>query len=106
MNAIIVSVLSFSAAAAVPRPIGKGAGAASAHSRTAAAQAVRHEDVEALRDDLKKMRSLVQQMETNVAFVDTTQSPLRHQFQLEIDMWKAVIDHMERRLKMSEFAKP
>jgi hypothetical protein len=38
-------------------------------------------------------------METNLAFVDTTQSPLKHQFQLEIDMWNTVITDMERRLK-------
>jgi hypothetical protein len=56
-------------------------------------------DAQALREDLQRMRSLVQQMETNLAFVDTTQSPLKHQFELEIDMWKAVISQMERRLQ-------
>ena len=55
-------------------------------------------DLEALRSDLQRMKVLVQQMESNLAFVDTTQSPLKHQFQLEIDMWKAVIQQMERRL--------
>lgn len=54
---------------------------------------------QALRDDLAKMKSLVQQMEQNLAFVDTTQSPLKHQFQLEIDMWKTTINEMERRLE-------
>jgi len=52
-----------------------------------------------LRDDLAKMKSLVQQMEQNLAFVDTTQTPLKHQFQLEIDMWKTTINQMERRLQ-------
>jgi uncharacterized protein YlxW (UPF0749 family) len=51
----------------------------------------------ALQADIKKMRVLVQQMETNLAFVDTTQSPLKHQFQLEIDTWKVLIEQMERR---------
>jgi hypothetical protein len=51
----------------------------------------------ALQADIKRMRALVQQMETNLAFVDTTQSPLKHQFQLEIDGWKVLIDEMERR---------
>ena len=37
------------------------------------------------------------QMESNLAFVDTTQSPLKHQFQLDIDMWNVVINQMERR---------
>ena len=51
----------------------------------------------ALQADIRKMRALVQQMETNLAFVDTTQTPLKHQFQLEIDTWKVLIDQMERR---------
>jgi len=57
----------------------------------------RGDETQALREDIKKMRALVRQMETNLAFVDTTQSPLKHQFQLEIDMWKTLIDQMERR---------
>jgi len=57
----------------------------------------RANDAQALRDDIRKMRALVRQMETNLAFVDNTQSPLKHQFQLDIDMWNALIDQMERR---------
>ncbi len=57
----------------------------------------RANDAQALRDDIRKMRALVRQMETNLAFVDTTQSPLKHQFQLDIDMWNILIDQMERR---------
>jgi len=47
------------------------------------------------------MRSLVQQMETNLSVVDTTQSPLKHQFQLEIDMWRMMIQRMEKQLQGS-----
>lgn len=57
----------------------------------------RANDAQAQRDDIRKMRALVRQMETNLAFVDNTQSPLKHQFQLDIDMWNALIDQMERR---------
>jgi TolA-binding protein len=57
----------------------------------------RANDAQALRDDIRKMRALVRQMETNLAFVDNTQSPLKHQFQLDIDMWNALVDQMERR---------
>jgi hypothetical protein len=64
----------------------------------AVASQVTQDDLQALRNDLQRMKSLVQQMESNLAFVDTTQSPLKHQFQLEIDMWKTVIRQMERRL--------
>jgi TolA-binding protein len=57
----------------------------------------RANDAQALRDDIRKMRALVAQMQTNLAFVDTTQSPLKHQFQLNIDMWNVLINQMERR---------
>lgn len=59
---------------------------------------VRNEDVQALRQDVARMKALVQQMQTNLAFVDTTQSALKHQFQLEIDMWQTLITEMDRRL--------
>lgn len=57
----------------------------------------RANDAQALQDDIKRMRALVGQMESNLAFVDSTQSPLKHQFQLDIDMWNMVINQMERR---------
>lgn len=57
------------------------------------------DDVSALREDIARMRAILGQMETNLAFVDTTQSPLKHQFQLEIDMWNTMINDMERRLR-------
>jgi hypothetical protein len=55
-----------------------------------------------LRTDVERMRVIVQQMEENLAFVDTTQSPLKHQFELEIRMWKMVIARMERTLNGSK----
>jgi hypothetical protein len=74
------------------------AGAASAAENAQIRQlGNRANDAQALRDDIKKMRVLVRQMETNLAFVDITQSPLKHQFQLDIDMWNILIDQMERR---------
>lgn len=56
------------------------------------------DDLQALREDVVRMKALVQQMETNLAFVDTTQSPLKHQFQPEIEAWQAMIAQMERHL--------
>lgn len=58
-------------------------------------------DIQGLRDQVQKMKVLVQQMEQNLAFVGTAQSPLKHQFQLEIDMWKTVIEEMEKKLNSS-----
>jgi hypothetical protein len=63
------------------------------------ASSLSEEDVTALREDIARMRSILGQMETNLAFVDTTQSPLKHQFQLEIDMWKTAINEIERRIR-------
>ena len=59
------------------------------------------DDVAELRRDIELMKANVHQMQTNLAFVDTTQSPLKHQFQLEIDMWNLLIADMERRLPSS-----
>ena len=38
------------------------------------------------------------QMQTNLAFVTSTQGPLKHQFELEIEMWQLEIARMERQL--------
>ena len=78
---------------------GSQAGAANAAENAQIRQLsnTRTNDAQALRDDIRKMRALVGQMETNLAFVDSTQSPLKHQFQLDIDMWNVVINQMERR---------
>ena len=78
---------------------GSQAGAASAAENAQIRQLGnnRGNDAQALRDDIRKMRVLVRQMETNLAFVDTTQSPLKHQLQLDIDMWNILISQMERR---------
>ena len=103
---IMVCVLSCAAASGtVRRPVVQNTGgpaSLASQPTTAEPQTAHQEDADALRDDLKRMRALVQQMERNLAFVDSTQSPLKHQFQLEIDMWKTVIDHMEKRLDGSK----
>jgi hypothetical protein len=54
-------------------------------------------DQQANRQDLQRMRAILNQMRTNLGFVGSTTTPLNHQFQLEIDMWQALLDQMERR---------
>lgn len=102
--AIIACVLgSFTVAAAQTRAVEVGNAAQSAAGTAASATpAARPDEVAALRDDVRNMRSLVQQMENNLTFVSDTQSPLKHQFELEIQMWKMVIGQMERRLDAIE----
>lgn len=97
-TAIISFFLCCSITRAVAQKLANGDGNNSAVPAAQAAAPLNQADANALREDLRRMHTLVQQMESNLAFVDTTQSPLKHQFQLEIDMWKAVIGQMERRL--------
>lgn len=60
---------------------------------------VDQQELQALTNDIARMQSLVHQMENNLAFVQTTTTPLKHQFELEIDMWRVVLDGMERRVQ-------
>ncbi len=56
----------------------------------------------AMQADAKKMRVILNQMRTNLAFVQSTQTPLKHQFELEIDMWQTLVDQMDRRIREME----
>jgi hypothetical protein len=60
------------------------------------------DDMQQLNADVQRLQVLLNQMRTNLAFVETTQSPLKHQFALEVDAWQVVIEQMERRLKQME----
>ena len=62
-------------------------------------------EVQAMKSDVQRMRVVLNQMRTNLAFVDTTQSPLKHQFELEADMWQIVLDQMDRRITKMESSK-
>ena len=57
------------------------------------------QELQALTNDIARMQSLVRQMEMNLAFVQTRQTPLKHQFDLEIEMWRVVMNGMERRVQ-------
>jgi hypothetical protein len=56
--------------------------------------------VAGLRSDVERLRSLVGQMQANLAQVTSTQTPLKHQFELEIDAWNLLLADMERRLEL------
>jgi hypothetical protein len=49
-----------------------------------------------MKDDIQKMQRILDQMRSNLAFVGNTTTPLAHQFQLDIDMWQALLDHMQQ----------
>ncbi len=54
-----------------------------------------------LKSDLEKMRVLIEQMQRNVAFVSAGDSPMKHQFQLEIEMWQLLLRDMDRKVDES-----
>ena len=51
--------------------------------------------------DLEKMRTLIEQMQHNLAATATGETPLKRQFQLDIEMWQLLVQRMERRLEGS-----
>ncbi|HEU5234967.1 MAG TPA: hypothetical protein VFU50_19075 [Terriglobales bacterium] len=57
-----------------------------------------------LKSDLQKMRVLIEQMQRNVAFVSAGDTPLKHQFQLEIEMWQLLLRDMDRKIDESGMA--
>ncbi len=60
------------------------------------------EDVRAMRADVQRMRALIMQMQNNLGSVTSTTTPLKHQFELEIEMWQVAVGDMDRRLARAE----
>jgi len=60
------------------------------------------DQLRAMHADAKRMRVILNQMRTNLAFVQNTQTPLKHQFELEIDMWQTLLDQVDRRIQEME----
>ena len=107
--AFIVLTASVTGGVAQMKLAGESADHAAAAQKTSSEaqhSSARNDDVQALRQDVARMKALVQQMQTNLAFVDTTQSPLKHQFQLEIEMWQTVITEMDHRLDQASRPAP
>ena len=59
--------------------------------------AVSSSPAKVVRTDLEKMQALLEQMQRNVAFVSPGDTPLKHQFQLEIEMWQLLIRDMQKK---------
>ncbi len=66
---------------------------------TQAGPAASEQEFDGIRADLGRMRVLLNQMRTNLAFVQTSDTPLKHQFDLNNEMWQMVLTDMERRLQ-------
>lgn len=65
-----------------------------------AAAPIRQQPVD-LKSDIEKMRVLIEQMQRNVAFVSAGDTPMKHQFQLEIEMWQLLLRDLDRKIDES-----
>jgi len=74
-------------------------------SPAAPAPAVDQAEIDALKADLHKMTVTLNQMRSNLGFVTNTTGPLKHQFELDIDMWQMLLGQMERRVQRMEARK-
>lgn len=64
------------------------------------------DDRQQLSSDLQQMKVLLNQMRANLAFVQTSPTPLKHQFELEVDAWQVIVRQMEQRLQKMERSEP
>jgi hypothetical protein len=64
----------------------------------AASTTASNSDANGLNRDLERMNSLLLQMQKNAAFVSPGDTPLKHQFELEIEMWQILIQDMQRKV--------
>jgi hypothetical protein len=72
------------------------------HSVSAKPTQSQYTDTNDARADLTKMQTLLGQMQRNVAFVSEGDTPLKHQFQLEIEMWQLLLRDMEKKLNAQQ----
>ena len=57
------------------------------------------DEMAALEADMTQMRTLLNQMEATFPLVGSTTSPVNHDLQLNIEMWRVMVDQMTRRLQ-------
>jgi hypothetical protein len=55
-----------------------------------------------LNRDLARMQVLLSQMQKNAAFVSRGDTPLKHEFELEMEMWQILLNDMEKRVNAAE----
>jgi hypothetical protein len=89
-----ITVILFCAIQALPAQDVQGAPKAAVVD----AQTAQRADTTDVRTDLAKMHILLGQMQRNAAFVSPGDTPLKHQFELEIEMWQLLLRDLEKRL--------
>src|SRR5436190_264016 len=94
LMAVITAFPSSLAAAQSPRT-----GKSATDSNSQAVRTQNSDQLEAMQADSKKMHVILNQMQTNLAFVTNTNDPLKHQFELEVEMWQMLLTQMDRRIE-------
>lgn len=102
--ALVVLVLAVGAAAQTAKPASseKKQNKTTAAPQSAPAPAADQAEIDALKADLQRMNVTLNQMRSNLGFVTNTTGPLKHQFELDIDMWQMLLGQMERRVQRLE----
>jgi hypothetical protein len=52
--------------------------------------------------DIERMHVLLSQMQKNAAFVSAGETPLKHEFELEIEMWQILLADMEKKANAAQ----
>lgn len=55
-----------------------------------------------MKDDLAKMQSLINQMQAVFPLVGNPTSPANHELELNIDMWRILVNEMQRHVERME----
>jgi hypothetical protein len=63
-------------------------------------------EIAALQADITKMRALLNQMEATFPLVGSTTSPVNHELELNIEMWRVVLNQMDRRTQRMQKSGP
>lgn len=91
----IIAILFCAIGILTAQDVQKTSQATPAHDQNAPSIVSNRDDMKA---DLAKMHVLLGQMQRNVAFVSSGDTPLKHQFELEIEMWQLLLRDLERKL--------
>lgn len=63
-------------------------------------------EIAELKTDIGNMQSVLNQMQANFALVGNPTTPVNHILELNIDMWRIVIDQMQRRVRLLQEKNP
>jgi hypothetical protein len=98
---VLIFLLSLNSAAVARKTVREKGAAEQNAARQTTPESQQRETTD-LRTDVEKMRTLLGQMQRNVAFVSAGDTPLKHQLQLEIEMWELLLRDMEKKAEVLE----